>query len=56
MDFPVFKWLLLAAVVMLPTGCATSSETTDQSVPALEQPMSHEDDSHGWGANLQRQQ
>jgi uncharacterized protein YceK len=57
MDFPVFRLLLLVAVVMLQVGCATSSETTDESTPALEQPStSHEDDSHGWGTNLQRQQ
>jgi len=53
MDFKVLKLLLLLAVVIVLVGCATATESSDDSTPALE-PVSSHDDSHGWGANLQR--
>jgi len=52
MDFKVLKLLLLFAAVIVQVGCATESESSDNSTTALEPVPSH-DDSHGWGANLQ---
>jgi len=51
-DFKVLRRLLLFAIVLAQVGCATTNEGADDATPALEPSQSHEDDSHGWGANL----
>ena len=52
MDFKALRWLLLLAAAIVQVGCATANETSDDSTPALT-PVPSQDDSHGWGANLQ---
>ena len=52
MDFKVTRWLLLLAVAIVQVGCATTKETTDDTTLPLEAVPS-QDDSHGWGTNIQ---
>jgi len=52
MEFKALRLLLLMALLAAQVGCATTRETSDDSVPGLEPGPEH-DDSHGWGANLQ---
>jgi uncharacterized lipoprotein YajG len=49
MNFP--KLILLLAAVCLLAGCAGSNQASDDP-PALD-PVPTNDDSHGWGANVQ---
>lgn len=53
MDFKALKWLLLFAVVIVQSGCATTKKTYDDTTPDWQPNTSQEDDSHGWGANFQ---
>jgi uncharacterized lipoprotein YajG len=50
MNLNVWRWLLLAAVVLFQAGCATERQTYDDTPPA---DAPHEDDSHGWGTSIQ---
>ena len=52
MDFKALRWLLLVAVALAQMGCATTKDSADDNVAPLE-PVPSQDDSHGWGANLQ---
>ena len=52
MEFKAWKYLLLVAVVLLQVGCATERKTYDDTTP-LDSSTSQEDDSHGWGTNIQ---
>jgi len=45
--------VLLAASTILLTGCAGENKTTDDTTTSVLQPVPSQDDSHGWGANLQ---
>jgi hypothetical protein len=47
----VLRLVLLSALLVGPTGCATTRDTTDDP-PALEPSESHEDSGHGWGAGI----
>jgi uncharacterized lipoprotein YajG len=51
MDFKALKRLLLVAAVLLQVGCATEKKTYDDTT--LDPGTSQEDDSHGWGTNIQ---
>ena len=48
----VFKILFFAALVMAPSGCATSRKTYDDDTPTLEPSPSKDDSSHGWGTTI----
>ncbi len=52
MDDKILRGLLLLALISVLAGCATASPSADDSTPDL-QPVPTNDDSHGWGANLQ---
>jgi hypothetical protein len=47
--------LLLLVTLLVPTGCASSSDTEDTPV-GWDVSHSKEDDGHGWGANIQQAQ
>jgi hypothetical protein len=53
MDFKVLGLLFLFALAIGQAGCATTRETYDDTTPGPDNGLSHEDDSNGWGANLQ---
>ena len=52
MDYIARRWLLLIAVVLVQTGCATEKKTYDDT-PPLDSSTSSEDGSHGWGTSIQ---
>jgi hypothetical protein len=53
MSFKVLRLALLVAVVVVQGGCATTKQASDDPpTPDLEPVPSHDDSSHGWGANI----
>jgi hypothetical protein len=52
MDFKLLRLFLLLAVALAQIGCASTKDSADNNVAPLE-PVPSQDDSHGWGANLQ---
>jgi hypothetical protein len=52
MTFRIFPLLMLLAVALLPSGCASSDEQADDPSTFQASPEKPED-SHGWGANVQ---
>jgi hypothetical protein len=56
MAFSSLRWFFLIAIVMVQVGCATAEhnpETDAEASPDL-QPVPSNDDSHGWGTNIQQ--
>jgi uncharacterized protein YceK len=49
----LFPLLLLLAVAVLPSGCASTEETSDDQMESYHSTPDKPEDDHGWGANLQ---
>jgi hypothetical protein len=52
MKIDALKWLLLISLAAMQVGCATATESSDDSPPDLT-PAPSQDDSHGWGTSIQ---
>jgi hypothetical protein len=52
MNFRLFPLFLLFAVALLPSGCASTEEASDDQLNTFQSTPEKPEDSHGWGANV----
>ena len=48
--FPLF---LLLAIAVLPSGCASTEDTSDDQLGTFQSTPEKPEDSHGWGTSVQ---
>jgi len=49
----LFALLFLFAIAVVPSGCASTENTSDDQMESFHSTPDKPDDDHGWGANLQ---
>jgi hypothetical protein len=49
----LFPFFVLLAVALIPSGCASSDDTTADDPSTFQATPEKPEDSHGWGANIQ---